>query len=936
MSQQQSFRTSVVTKLTGLNILICLLVIGIVSITAVSFFDIKDRLTRLIDQEIAQMLNNANVGRELSTVFADTNLLIATFTEVGSALNSEGDRLLRILQENLTRTSAEHSPLSEPLQEFSQAFQRLLEHCALIQEHQHAIHTDAVQLEHLLTEVDTLVGERLLEGGRLELANLESLGAMLPTYSQRLLQVTIQVNAMTQAHLGIQEVEQPYAQQIVQILDTLMADARVINSTGQRFLPLGEQFITLTQQYQRTIASFAGDLTTLQEHLRALDTAKARVQQALSSVDAELADASKNLQHDVDGSIRSSLLLILSLSGGMIVVLIVVSIYGVKMVQPLRSLAATANRLADGDLTETIAETRSRDEIGLLAETVRTMQTTIQHVLLDVQGLLQAVQEGHLTTRGDTEGYRGSWRELIMGVNNLIEAFATPITVTATSLDRISKGDIPEKITTDYHGDFNTIKHNLNALIDTMHQITGLAEEISAGNLTVTVHQRSEHDRLMGALQIMVIRLTDVLQTVNTLVQAVHLGKLEVRGSVENIAGGWRDLVLGVNEVVDAFAEPITTTATAIDEIAQGNIPDKITTAYQGDFNAIKNNLNVLIDAMNEITRLAGEMANGNLLVLLRERSAQDQLMQALNVMVQHLQSVVMSVRDSANNIAGVSQDLSTSSEQLSNGASEQAASMEEISSSMEEMVANIQQNADNAQQTEKIALESADYAMQSGTVITETIEALKQITQNISIIEDISNQTRMLSLNATIEAARAQEHGKAFSVVAQEVRQLSETTKRAAEEINLLTHSSLSVSEKAGNMLAKLLPSIQHTTSLVQEISAASAEQKTGSQQVNLSIQQLDHVTQQNASIAEETASTAEELSNQARQLQHTIAFFKIEDASLTREHQSVPEFISPRPAEPAGTPKDRKKPGSFAESRTDINIDIKGDEQDNEFERY
>jgi len=616
--------------------------------------------------------------------------------------------------------------------------------------------------------------------------------------------------------------------------------------------------------------------------------------------------------------------------------LLIAYLMGRKLiVKPVTAMVNVANAIAAGNLDQTI-QIRQRDEIGKLAEAFRTMKTTIGQVLGDLQGLILAIQDGKLATRGALEGYTGSWRELIVGVNSLIDAFATPFTVTAASLDRISKGDIPEKITTDYRGDFNTIKNNLNALIDTMHQITGLAEEISAGNLTVEVHQRSEHDRLMRALQNMIVRLTEVLQTVNTLVQAVHLGKLEVRGSVENMAGGWRDLVLGVNEIVDAFVEPITKTATAIDQIAKGNIPEKITTAYQGDFNAIKNNLNVLIDAMNEITRLAGEMANGNLLVLLRERSAQDKLMQALNVMVQHLKSVVMNVRDSANNIADVSQDLSSSSEQLSNGASEQAASMEEISSSMEEMVANIQQNADNAQQTEKIALESAEYAMQSGTVITETIEAMKQITQNISIIEDISNQTRMLSLNATIEAARAQEHGKAFSVVAQEVRRLSETTKTAAEEINMLTHSSLTVSEKAGNMLTKLLPSIQHTTSLVQEISSASAEQKTGAQQVNLSIQQLDRVTQQNATIAEETASTAEELANQARQLQHTIAFFKIEDASLTRELQGVPAFSSPRLTEPASTPKERKKPEAFAESRTDINIEPKGDEQDNEFERY
>jgi methyl-accepting chemotaxis protein len=838
MSQQQSFRTSVVTKLAGLNILICLLVIGIVSITAFSFFDVKDSLTRLIDEEIAQMLTNANVGRELSTVFADTNLLVATFTEVDSVLDSEGNRLLRILQESLTHISTEHSTLSEPLQEFSQAFQQLLEHCAVIQEQQQAIHTDTAQLEDLLNEVDTLVGERLLEGSRLELASLESLGVMMPTYYQRLLQVTIQVNAMTQAHLGTQEVEQPYAQQIGQILDTLMADARVINSTGQRFLPLGEQFISLTQQYQRTIASFAGELTTLQEQLRALDTAEARVQQAMSSMDEDLASSSKVLQHDVDGSIRSSLLLILSLSGGMVVVLIVVSIFGVKMVQPLRSLVATANRLADGDLTETIIETRSRDEIGVLADAIRTMQTNIQQMLLDVQGLLQAVQEGKFTTRGNTEGYAGSWRDLIGGLNNVIDAFVDPITVTATALARVSKGDIPGKITTDYQGDFNITRDSINELIDTMEQITEVAEQISVGNLTIDVRKRSEHDRLMSAL-----------------------GKM--------------------------------------------------------------------ISGMQEIAQSAEEMSTGNLMVSLQERSEQDTLMQALNAMIRHLQSVVTDVQKSAKTIGTVSQELSSSSEQLSNGASEQAAAMEESSSSMEEMAANIRQNADNARQTENIALQSREYAEEAGRVVAETVMAMQQIAQKIAIVEDIANQTRMLSLNATIEAARAQDHGKAFSVVAAEVRQLSEVTKKAAEEISQLAVISLEVSEKAGTMLGTLVPSIQKTTELIQEISAASNEQSSGTEQINRAIQQADQITQQNATIAEQTASSAEELSNQAQQLQQTIAFFQVDNGDRKRLLTATGTLT--------GEVKDLTSITSLAQDgETPAKTSIATEPRDDEFMRY
>jgi methyl-accepting chemotaxis protein len=136
-----------------------------------------------------------------------------------------------------------------------------------------------------------------------------------------------------------------------------------------------------------------------------------------------------------------------------------------------------------------------------------------------------------------------------------------------------------------------------------------------------------------------------------------------------------------------------------------------------------------------------------------------------------------------------------------------------------------------------------------------------------------------MLSLNATIEAARAQEHGKGFAVVAAEVRSLAERSQEAATEINQLAGSSVAIAEKAGEMLKKLVPDIQKTAELVQEISAASREQDTGAEQINRAIQQLDQVTQQNSASSEEMAVTAKELAVQGEQLQNTIAFFKLSE---------------------------------------------------------
>ena len=257
------------------------------------------------------------------------------------------------------------------------------------------------------------------------------------------------------------------------------------------------------------------------------------------------------------------------------------------------------------------------------------------------------------------------------------------------------------------------------------------------------------------------------------------------------------------------------------------------------------------------------------------------QLANALNDMVDKLKEVVVNVRVASDNVASGSQQLSSSSEEMSQGATEQAAAAEEASSAMEEMAANIRQNADNAMQTEKIATKSAQDARSGGEAVAQTVNAMKEIAGKISIIEEIARQTNLLALNAAIEAARAGEHGKGFAVVASEVRKLAERSQHAAAEISELSSSSVEVAELAGNMLSKMVPDIQRTAELVQEIAAASKEQDTGAEQVNKAITQLDQVIQQNASASEEMASTSEELSSQAEQLQDTISFFKIGDSA-------------------------------------------------------
>ncbi|NCC24961.1 MAG: HAMP domain-containing protein [Deltaproteobacteria bacterium] len=312
-------------------------------------------------------------------------------------------------------------------------------------------------------------------------------------------------------------------------------------------------------------------------------------------------------------------------------------------------------------------------------------------------------------------------------------------------------------------------------------------------------------------------------------------------------------------------------------------------------------------------------------------------LAKALNEMVHKLREVVAEVQSAGENVASGSEEMSASAEQLSQGATEQAASIEEVSSSMEEMTSNIRQNADNAQQTEKISLQAAGDAKKSGEAVVEAVGAMKNIAEKISIIEEIARQTNLLALNAAIEAARAGEHGKGFAVVAAEVRKLAERSGAAAGEISELSTSTVTMADQAGQMLVKLVPDIQKTAELVQEISAASNEQNSGAEQINKAIQQLDQVIQQNASASEEMASTSEELSSQAEQMQSSMSFFRVDLGGSRVSRVSKPH----RPS--GGGSRTQKRPALAAKSSTGgarrgsgLALEMGKDTEDDDFERF
>jgi len=296
--------------------------------------------------------------------------------------------------------------------------------------------------------------------------------------------------------------------------------------------------------------------------------------------------------------------------------------------------------------------------------------------------------------------------------------------------------------------------------------------------------------------------------------------------------------------------------------------------------------------------QIAGRIAAGELGVHIHTAPGdRASLLYAMKGMRDSLVGIVSQVRAGTLTIAGASTEIAAGNEDLSRRTERQADTLMDTAASMEELTATVRQNADNARQANVLAESASSVATRGGEVVAQVVQTMasindssKQIADIIGVIDSIAFQTNILALNAAVEAARAGEQGRGFAVVATEVRNLAQRSAKAAQEIKALIKSSVErvdagarLVDAAGNTMDEIVASVKHVTDIMAEISAASAEQRAGIEQVNTAIGRMDEATRQNAALVEQAGAASLSLQDQAAALARVVSVFKMAQSDST-----------------------------------------------------
>ena len=507
-----------------------------------------------------------------------------------------------------------------------------------------------------------------------------------------------------------------------------------------------------------------------------------------------------------------------------------------SIVRPINQALRVADHVASGRLDGDI-DTSRKDEVGLLLATMQRMQDQLKGVIAAQVEMAREHDQGQISFRMDESRFPGEYGRMVREVNTLVA------------------------------------QH-----IGVKMRVVDVMRHYARGDLSVDMDRLpGEKAAITDAMDSTKASLSSINNEIKRLASAAAAGDFSQRGDADRFEHDFRDMVGGVNSLMETTEDNLGHLSRLLQAVAQGDLTRRMEGDFHGVFARMRDDGNATVDQLTAI--------------------------------VSRIQAASGSISLSASEIATGNNDLSRRTEQ-------QAANLEETAASMEELTSTVRQNAEHARQADQLARGAAGVAAQGGTVVGEVVTTMVSIEQSsqriadiISVIDGIAFQTNILALNAAVEAARAGDQGRGFAVVASEVRTLAQRSASAAKEIKALIDTSVEkVTEgsklvrRAGDTMDEIVSSVQRVTTIMADISAASQEQSTGIDQVNQTVMQMDETTQQNAALVEEATAAARSMEDQAHQLTDAVAQFRLADslsASLARAAASAGP-VTPR-ARPA-----------------------------------
>lgn len=495
-------------------------------------------------------------------------------------------------------------------------------------------------------------------------------------------------------------------------------------------------------------------------------------------------------------------------------------------------------KIAAGDLNVEVPIKDAQDEIG---PALKSTVDSLRGLIAEAKRLTAAAVEGKLDTRGNAAAYQGAYRDIVQGVNDTLDAVIGPLNVAAEYVDRISKGDIPPKITDTYKGDFNEIKNNLNHLIETVE-----------------------------------MRNADV----NMLLSAALEGKLDTRADVSKYQGANGKLIDGINRVLDAVIAPIKEAAAVLTKIAQGDLRVKMEGNYHGDYAILKDSIATMVEGLkamaSQVQQGAINMTSASAEILASATQMASSTREQASAVTQ-ITSTVEQIKASADQVAKRAQGVAEAAANAAEVAQKGTAAVEETIAAMNDIRQKVESIAEN---------------------ILSLSEQTQQIGDIIDTVTDIADQSNILALNAAIEAAQAGEAGKGFRVVADEVRSLAEQSRQAAAQVKVIlgdiqkaTNLAVMATEQgtkgvdAGSQLVQstaqtireLAAAVQVSAQAAQQIVAGVQQQTVGLDQIAIGMGDINQAAQQSAAGAQQSQRAAEDLNALAARLKEIAAQYKI-----------------------------------------------------------